>query len=245
MSPHQPPWFAPYRDRISYLEFNQNLHIDFPNGYVYFEVAKAACSTIKRRLFPVVTRGLPEPKTVHPAVFESAFAKPFQLTDSIMEDVLTGRGFLRFTFIREPMERFVSGYLDKFGRSSPQQDRFRERHYPDLDATTEISAEMFLSALENDPRFRTFDKHWRPQTELLFQPAQELDFIGTLENFEADWNRLCERLDLSARPSRTDVVWHATSAADKIDSTLTIAQKRRIERLFAEDFAFYQRHALG
>ena len=243
MTATPPKWFAPYRARISWLEFNQNLQVDLPHGYVYFEVAKAACSTIKSRLNPVAARGLPEPKTVHPAVFESAFAKPFQLTDDIMAAVLSGQNFTRFTFIREPMERFVSGYLDKFGRASPQQDRFRKRHFPDIDPEAVISAEMFLSALENDPKFRAFDKHWRPQTELLFQPEQELDFIGTLERFEEDWDLLCERLDLPVETLRNDVVWHATSAAEKVNNTLTPDQKRRVEHLFAADFEFYENHA--
>lgn len=240
-----PGWFRPYAPRISWIEFNQNVQIDLVNRYAYFEVAKAACSTVKRRLMPLVARGLPDTKTVHPTVYESAFVKPFQLPNPMMRRVLAGDRFLRFTFLREPTERFVSGYLDKIVRDTPQKARFVQRHYPDLEPGAEITLEMFLSAVETETDPRQIDKHWRAQHDLLFQPEQAFDFIGTVDRLEDGWSELSERIPAIAQTARENVVWHATSAASRVTETLNADQKRRVETLMERDFELYARHAGG
>ena len=162
-----------------------------------------------------------------------------------MRRALAGDGFFRFTLIREPMVRFVSGYIEKMTRDTPHRDRFLKHHYPDREPGDEISVELFLTALENAESFKVFDKHWRPQSELLFQPDQSFDFVGTVEALEDGWSALEQQIPAFAEAPRENVLWHATSADSRIDEVLTPDQRRRVEALFAADFELYERHRAG
>ena len=240
-----PKWFLAYRPHVSWIEFNQNLEVDLLNDYVYFEVAKVACSTIKSRLRTVAAPGIPMPNAVHPAVLNSPFSKPFQLPPRIMRNVLSGTGFTRFTFVREPVERVVSAYLDKMcredkdGNRSEQRKRFMAAFLPDKAQTDEVSFDQFVDIIAEVEDSRLLDKHWRPQADLMFQPVQEFDFIGRFDRFEDDWDKLAERLELPVKIERTNVTWHSTSAGSKVDDIVTPNARRKIEARYAKDFELY------
>lgn len=240
-----PKWFLAYRPYVNWLEFNQNLQIDLLNDYVYFEVAKVACSTVKSRLRTVAAPEIPMPNEVHPAVTNSPFTKPFQLPPRIMRNVLSGNGFTRFTFVREPVERVVSAYLDKIcrrdkaGNVSSQKKRFYKVHFPNMDVQDDITFDQFVATIAELDDPRKFDKHWRPQADLMFLPVQEFDFIGRFDRFEDDWDRLTERLDLQIKTDRTSITWHATAAGSKVDDVVTPDARRKIEAAYARDFDLY------
>lgn len=240
-----PKWFSRYRDKISWVEFNQNLEIDLHHNYVYFEVPKVACSTVKARMRPLAAPNIPLPKEIHPMVTNSPFAKPFQLPPRIMRNVLAGKGFTRFTFVREPVERAVSAYLDKMcrldaaGNFSGQKKRFMARFLPEIPEDSYVSFDQFIDVIAtvNDPKL--LDKHWRQQTALLLQPEQEFDFIGRFDRFEDDWDKLVDLLGLSIRIEKASITWHSTSASSKVDNIVTPYARRKIENIYADDFDFY------
>lgn len=235
-----PDWFQKFRPRIGWLEYNQNLQIDLVNRYVYFEVAKAACSTVKARLRKVVVRDLPLNKEIHPSVHSSPFVKPFQLPDDMMQQVLEGDGYQRFTFIREPVERVLSAYMDTIARPKNQKIRFINRFMPDRSPDDDISFDEFTAKLAENSDFRTYDKHWRPQTELLLWPEQQYDFIGRVGRFEEDWQKLADRLGMPIAEDTENIVWHATSASEKTGEFVTPDIRRRLLDIYARDAELYE-----
>lgn len=238
-----PKWFSEYRPQITWMEFNQNVEIDLINRYVYFEVAKVACSTIKARLRKVVIGELPISDKIHPEVSHSPFVKPFQLPASDVADVLGGQGYTRFTFVREPVERAVSGYMDKIARVTEQKKRFVAQFLPDLTPEDDISFELFIDILSEIDDPRKMDKHWRQQSELLLQPVQGLDFVGRFDRFEDDWDKLADLLELPIKEDRESITWHSTSAGTKVNDVVSEESRKKIAKIFENDFNLYEKYA--
>ena len=234
-----PQWFETFKGRISWQEYNQNMQIDLRNRYLYVEVAKAACSTIISRLRKVVAGGLPLPKEVHVPFHASPFVKPFQLPDEMMKDVMGGQGFFRFTFVREPTERIVSAYLDKLTRETPQKEKFYSRFLDGRSLEEQISFDEFISVLSGIDNFSKYDKHWRPQSELMLLPDQRYDFIGRFDRFESDWQDLMKTLGLPDE-DRSSITWHATSAHEKMAEVMTEEARKKINEIYARDFELFE-----
>lgn len=239
----KPDWFSRFEDRCNWTEFNYNLQIDLRRRYVYFEVPKVACSTIKARLQKIVVGDLAVPDDPHPNVYSSPFVKPYQLTDETMEDVLAGRGFTRFTFVREPVERMVSAYLDKIVQDTTHKRRFYATHLPHADPSEVISFDHFVDLVVATEMAKEIDKHWRPQAEILFQPDQKLDFVGRFDRFETDWDRLVRRIDLPVVEDRQSVRFHATAATTRVNEIASADARRKIEGFCAADFELFERAA--
>ena len=138
-------WFREFAPKITWIEINQNFQISLLYKFLYVETAKVACSTIKSRLYPYILNGLLPPKEVHPGVFGSPFARPFQLPSDFNKRIISGDDFFRFTFVREPVERVLSAYLDKISRKTPQRERFTAEFKPTLEDDGSISLNTFLN----------------------------------------------------------------------------------------------------
>lgn len=237
-----PVWFRNrFEGKISWMEFNQNVAIDMKRKYLYMETAKVACSTIKSRLTKDLIGPLPGTKEVHPTVFASPFIKPFQLPDGLMRRILSTDDFYRFTYLREPVERVLSAYLDKIGRDTQQRKRFYAQHLPDVDPDEAISLELFLDTIAKLPNPRAYDKHWRPQSDLIMGDKVQYHFVGCFGRFEEDWAKIVEAIGLPKDETPVDIVWHATSASEKIDAHITPGIRKKIETLYAADFDLYNK----
>lgn len=240
MNTTAPLFFEEFKDRITWEEFNQNVHIDLVNKYVYVETPKVACSTIKARLYEHITRGLPIPKEVHPTLFCSPFVRPFQISDKHIERALYSDEYFRFSFVREPVERVLSAYLDKIKKPMPQRTRFLKRFYPQQEADYNISFEEFLDCLQTIKAARNFDKHWRPQHDLMFLPHISYHFIGSMARFEEDWKKLMTAIKLPRTQGDEDnVLWHATSAGEKVEEYVTDNIRQKITDLYKDDVVLY------
>lgn len=240
MTKATPEWFERFKARITWDEFNQNVHIDLVNKFVYVETAKVACSTIKARLYGHIVRGLPIPKEVHPNVHGSPFVKPFQLPNEALTDILFGEAFYRFTFVREPIERILSAYLDKIARPMPQKERFLKRCYPERSMDDDVTLSEFVDGLSTIKAYRNYDKHWRPQTELMFLPDIEYSFIGCINRFEEDWKAVVGAIGLDGEGRRTNsILWHATAAAEKISAYVTDDIRAKLKQLYADDIELF------
>ncbi len=240
MSERIPAWFEEFSSHITWDEFNQNIHIDLVNKYVYVETAKAACSTIKSRLHEAVMRGLPKPKEIHPTLFCSPFVRPYQVPDELAEEILFGDSFFRFSFVREPIERVLSAYLDKIKRPMPQRERLLKRFFPDSDPDYEPSFEEFVACLLKTKSVKNFDKHWRPQTTLLFIPKLRYHFIGCLSRFEEDWAALLNAAGIeTASAERRNIVWHATAANEKLKAYISDELRESLNHIYKDDLALY------
>lgn len=156
---------------------------------------------------------------------------------------------LRFSFVRNPYDRMVSCWLDQY-RDKPLArgldiyiDNYLERRKqvdPSLPAgaSESLSFPQFVDfALATDDLVcSAVSMHWHPQVKILHVPGMKLNFIGKIENFAADFNRV---LDFVNAPSELRVKlvepFHFSKRKPVADYlTATIAE--RIYAAYEEDF---------
>lgn len=121
---------------------------------IYFDVPKAASSTIRSHFFDN------------------------DLTLSLREPVRPIKNYTTFTFVRNPWDRFVSNW--KMFTQKP----YRKSQLESMVGSSEQSIGEFFDVIQNNR-----NHHWMPQS--LYVP-EEVGFVGRLESFTEDMERLHE-----------------------------------------------------
>jgi len=227
---------------MNYREFNYNTFISLKHKYVYIEVAKAACTTIKKRLQGYETEPLEYPhKEVHTDIFCSPFVKPYQIQKRMLEKILFDSQYYKFTFVRNPYSRILSAYLEKILNKKPQAKQILKildgQYNESKSDYKDITFSDFLYALkEMSPK--DMDKHWRPQYLLLMEPLIQYDFVGKVEKFENDWDVVVSKIKLKP-DTRNNVLWHKTNSGELINKYYTPELKKIIKEIYELDFQKY------
>lgn len=131
-------------------------------------------------------------------------------------------GYLKFGFVRDPVERFVSAWRDKvvgqnhFGFDEPTLARMQ-----DID-------EFAAWVGEKDLHAGATDRHLVHQTRAL--DLSQIDFLGRLETFDDDFAEICRRVGTPVVQARA----HNTSGAQGRPS-LDAGTVATIRRLYALD----------
>ncbi|XP_078602682.1 carbohydrate sulfotransferase 14-like [Branchiostoma floridae x Branchiostoma japonicum] len=102
--------------------------------------------------------------------------------------------YYKFMFVRDPTQRLLSAYRDKFANKAIVDFPLRYgkdiiRKYranaPENVNGTDVTFSEFVHYLsDTDPR--DMNEHWQPFTKLCQPCSIQYDFIGTQENLEAD-----------------------------------------------------------
>jgi len=154
-----------------------------------------------------------------------------------MVRMLAGDAY-RFSFVRNPLDRFESVYWDKMVRK-------RLNWRPQLSAALGLQGEpgsgahfeSFLAAVERQDPIEEMDPHWRPQHVNLMHPLVTYDHVGRVETFAADLDRICAEADLPRVPIE---VRNASRLGDReslYDGRPDLVH--RVESLYATDFELY------
>ncbi|WND03343.1 sulfotransferase family protein [Temperatibacter marinus] len=142
-----------------------------------------------------------------------------------------------FTFVRNPYDRVLSGYLEKIAKAS-------NRHDPrvlklGLDGVDIPSFHDFLLALEKQG-FPTMDRHWKPQHLIARPQAIRYDLIGKLESYENDMATLLKRTGLTQFISaEKEGVEHATSARTLKEKYYGAKEIALVNKLYEQDFKLF------
>lgn len=96
--------------------------------------------------------------------------------------------YFSFIFVRNPWDRLLSCYLNTV--VGPRA------RYTSFDECSEMSFEEFVVWLEGKD-WAKLDHHVHPQVRSI-PPGVEPDFIGRVENFDEDVNRLLKRFGMEA-----------------------------------------------
>ncbi|HEX4435975.1 MAG TPA: sulfotransferase family 2 domain-containing protein [Solirubrobacteraceae bacterium] len=171
-------------------------------------------------------------------------------------------GYTTAAFVRNPYDRVYSGFLQlqKDLRTQPEME------YPDravrrlvLEQLAENRAQLEHASFQFEPWLESVEDHQvlavGRNTSFPLHPAhywthhagqQAVDFIGRVENFESDFERLCSKLGLL-------VDSHANANVEAPEDLLVpkdghgyrylehfgAAARRRVNDLFREDFALF------
>ena len=155
---------------------------------MYVPIAKNGCSSFKRLM--VRLAGYPEGAAVSARVHEHLdfYETGLQLKDWPHADVarfMSEPGWLRFTVLRDPLERLVSAYLEKFVRNRMEPgNRVHTRAVVSAvqgsdkpDFRVGITFREFAHYIAATPP-ECLDPHWRPQSLCLPSRCEGLRFFS-------------------------------------------------------------------
>ncbi len=151
--------------------------------------------------------------------------------------------YFKFTFVRNPWERLVSAYhFLRAGGMSPGDRAWAEKHI-----TRFSGFEDFIKGWLTAGNIRR-KHHFQPQYSFLVGTNShdvKVDFIGRVENFDADFRTVCDRLGIQREGRRRNKSRHTDYRWYYSNETIEIV-RRVYERdvvMFGYDFDSKSKHA--
>jgi hypothetical protein len=178
-------------------------HIDLIPSHrlLYLCVPKCASTTIKMELSALGGRTPASFEQIHKRRY-SGLKSPFEVGLAAFRRLALDPQTLRFSFVRNPYDRLVSAWADKYqnrpltpGNSFIDKYlRFRSTtHCSPVRAGETLSFAGFVHFATTTAADR-LDPHWQLQDDILDMPGIALDFVGKVESFEADFARVLEHV---------------------------------------------------
>jgi Sulfotransferase family len=200
---------------------------------VFVKNAKAGASTIMLWLHRIHTGDYSQkpPRNIHD---NHAMPRVNELGWDRVAGMLDGGAF-RFGFVREPVRRFESAYLDKIERTTNERWRNEVRRVLGLPEDAPVGLDEVVDALTGQDA-RELDAHWRPQHLNLVHPLVKLDFVGRLESFDADLATLRE---LAGLPDAPVTVRNVTRRSKGGVLETRPDLDRRVRQIYAADSELY------
>uniref|UniRef100_A0A8C9NBU2 Carbohydrate sulfotransferase n=1 Tax=Serinus canaria TaxID=9135 RepID=A0A8C9NBU2_SERCA len=156
--------------------------------------------------------------------------------------------YYKFIFVRNPMERLLSAYRNKFGEIKEYQQKYgveivrRYRKNGGNSAGDDVSFSEFLQYLLDEDVER-MNEHWMPIYNLCQPCAVRYDFIGSYERLHADANHVLEHIQSPSFvrfPERQ--AWYKPVTAETLHYYLCNTQRRLIRELLPKyilDFSLF------
>jgi len=161
--------------------------------FIYCPIPKAACSSFKELMLKLEGKSESDEGMVHARTLE------YTLEIYPYEEALTllkNNHYFKFTIVRNPWIRLVSGYLDKFvfyktldlsNFTKDVIDWVYQDQGQKADYQKSITFEQFVKYLCSNPD-RVLNSHWKPQ--YLFLGNTDFDFIGRFESLVDDYQTI-------------------------------------------------------
>jgi hypothetical protein len=174
--------------------------------FIYFVTQKVACTSIKTALLPLFDMDVSDFERTRPdgtralRVHKLFDASEYQIGKEQLVIELDGkyRGFFKFAFVRNPWDRLLSCYFNKFAR--PNAPGLKAPANMDVELYAGMPFAEFVEAISVIPD-RKANLHFRSQHAALCDPEGRVmaDFVGRFENLEVDFRAVTAKLGLSER----------------------------------------------
>ena len=215
-------------------KYNYLSNISDRKGFLYMEVPKVACSTVKRtlQLVEVEKRSELLDDSVHNK--EESPLLSFSNSRTKLDKILSGEEYFRFAFVRNPFTRILSAYLDK----AVKNDWEKNRLMPDLGLNPEKEIKFidFLKAVKDVEDYKR-DIHWTSQSYILRQDIIKYNIIGKFEKFEEDFTKALKRIcGKNYKEYYTEHRPHSTGASDQLSEYLGKEEEQIILDIYQQDF---------
>ena len=229
-----------YVKSLGWRSVNMHTHISLVNKYVYVEVPKAGCGTMKATLggLEAARKGPGLVTRVHEAphnrINATPFIKPFQLPSDLLEEVLTSPEYRRFTVVRDPASRVLSAYLEKIGQGLKQSEPIvAELGIP----ASDITFSQFLDVIA-EHESRDQDPHWRRQADHVGWGIVDYHAAIHLEELDSSWDRVAELTGI-ADLHETFYCRNSTGASAKVDEYFTPELGDHVRTIYARDYQVF------
>lgn len=226
---------------VSFPRINYLVHIDDQRRIAYVETPKVACTSIKKFMQDTYIDGewrLPNPSMVHERS-HSPLGQLSTITAEQSAQVLWGSDYRRFSFVRNPYTRLLSGYLDKLVTNEFE----RARHLPlmGFELGSHPTLLEFLERLAQQTDAQR-DIHFTTQASLLRADRVEYDYIGRFEVFKQDFLRLQATYFGVNHPTKSYESFgkhHASNASSKIDQYFGPLEIELTREIYENDFLLF------
>jgi hypothetical protein len=198
----------------------------------YIRIRKVASSSINLCLMQHIAKNnnMPDPTNDRPLRKSIEAGYSSHITHTRIREQLKGNYFI-FAFVRNPLSRAYSCYRNKIKnpkRADKKEVLCNSEFYYDMDFAAFVDA---VVRLPDD----ILDRHLRPQSWFLCDEQGLLpDFIGKLENFNADWDIVSDRYGLP-KP----IHWNKTGSSGKITDICPRASLEKLIERYAEDIRLF------
>ncbi|MDZ5623106.1 sulfotransferase family protein [Nocardioides sp. HM23] len=210
-----------------------HIHALPEHGIVYVKNPKAACSTVLLWMDRLHTGDHDfNPGNVHK---DNRLPKVSSIGRRRVARMLSG-GAYSFTFVRDPLRRFQSAYLDKIVGSTGWRAEIQAALGEEPDEERPVSLDDFVTALERQDPVREMNPHWRPQHINVMASLIRYDHIGRIETFAADLETIREAAGLPAVPVAARNVT-GTRRVDLLADRPDLEE--RVRAIYADDFEIF------
>lgn len=161
------------------------------------------------------------------------------------------KSYAAFFFVREPFERLLSAFRDKFetyttslysqlgreivGKLRKSSESKNSNKLPSFDEFTE-----YLSTLPDNPQW---DMHWRPIHQVCYPCAIDYDYVGHFETVKEDADYILQQLKLDKMAEFPSFSGSKTSK--RLTKYYSQIPRKRIEKLieiYRPDFDMFNYH---
>ena len=182
----------------------KHIIVNDEHRFLFCSVPKVACSNWKRVLMVLdgtETDSNNIGKVNHLDFTYLADLPPLAIKQRLKE-------YYKFMFVREPLERLISAYKDKFVLNNTSfHKRYGRRivkkvrqNPPRSPIGNDVTISEFFQYI-TESRMEEMNEHWMPY-HMLCQPcAVSYDFIGSFENLESDATQVLKHLNIDEQVS--------------------------------------------
>lgn len=204
----------------------------FPKLGLAFNRIRKSANTSVTAFLTELERGV-QIESAHDAKVESI--RPYALS---WADARRFPQFYSLVVVREPYARVLSAWLNKMEGDAPRGFR----HFPGHGLTGPEGFEAFLAFLDQGGLHSK--RHWTPQVDLMFQPAERFSRVARLERLADDMAGCLADIGLDpvlaqslAQPHRLEVgTKKITGAANRLDGYYSAKGRAIVARLYRADF---------
>jgi dermatan 4-sulfotransferase 1 len=225
--------------------------VDDEHGILYCFFPKVACSNWKRVFLVLAGRELTSNS------IEKVDHKKFKFLSDLPPLGIEWRlkTYYKFLFVREPLERIVSAYRDKFlvykkyfrkrwGSKIVKEFRKKSKHRNEDEKTKDVpSLSEFFQYLVSTKPLR-MDIHWMPY-KVMSQPcAISYDFIGSFDTLQHDAHRVLRQLHIEDKVQfpRKQPYYKMKPSNTSFDHLLSQVPKpllRKVVQKYIEDYELF------
>ncbi|XP_032373003.1 carbohydrate sulfotransferase 8 [Etheostoma spectabile] len=233
----------------------KNLFVEDKYKLLYCQVPKAGCSNWKRTLM-VLAGMAPNAQSIkHDTVHDGNHLRELRTFDhkGIMHRLET---YTKVMFVREPLERIVSAYRDKFENPNDYYHNLfgkpiisKYRANPSVEALKTgngVTFKEFVQYLLDVHRPVGMDIHWEQAHQLCNPCLIDYDFIGKFESMEEESNFL---LRLTGAPPNVKLPSFkdrnptdkrtSTEITEKYFSQVSTSERQRIYDFYYTDYLMF------
>ncbi|XP_046329103.1 carbohydrate sulfotransferase 11-like [Haliotis rufescens] len=185
----------PDDDSINPAMFKQFL-VDDKYKIIYCQVPKAACTNWRRMMLMLTGKmNATDPLKLRSPLVHGLYDRHLTHLKDMTPDQIRHRlkHYYKFTFTREPFERVLSAFRNKF--QGKNVNEFFQNHYGKNiikrfrtkgQKGVNLTFFEFVQYLIDSSRSEPFNEHWETISELCHPCKVQYDFIGSYSNIAAD-----------------------------------------------------------